>query len=101
MNGKLLASESYQLPSTHPALADHFPGNPVIPAALLLDEITNRFRQLIGPQTPFHFLQVKFLRPAIPDHVYSLEFSQVSQRRFVATLGLDESTLKAVIITDA
>lgn len=35
--------------SAHPALSGHFPGNPVVPGALLLDEVLHAIEALHGP----------------------------------------------------
>ncbi|HUE18378.1 MAG TPA: hypothetical protein VMQ63_01290 [Stellaceae bacterium] len=52
----------------HPALAGHFPGNPIVPGAILLDEIVQAIaaaerRDELGG---FEILAAKFLRPVRP-----------------------------------
>ena len=42
----------------HPAAQGHFPGNPIIPGAVLLDEVLG--------VAAFEILSVKFLRPVRP-----------------------------------
>ncbi len=37
-----MAALMLQFAASHPCGAGHFPGNPVIPGALLLDEVLNR-----------------------------------------------------------
>ena len=57
---------SFSVPGTHPCLPGHFPGNPVIPGVLLLDEAL----ALIAPQLPgtvAGVASVKFLLPVLPD----------------------------------
>ncbi len=50
----------------HPALAGHFPGNPLIPGALLLDEVLHAIEQAQSATPPqaWQIEVVKFLRPA-------------------------------------
>ena len=50
----------------HPALAGHFPGNPLIPGALLLDEVLHAIEQAERAARPqaWQIDVVKFLRPA-------------------------------------
>lgn len=38
----------FAVPPDHPSLAGHFPGNPVVPGVLLLDEIIHRVAAACG-----------------------------------------------------
>ncbi len=49
-------------PVDHPAAAGHFPGNPIVPGALLLD----RALRAIGLTAPVEIRHAKFLRPVRP-----------------------------------
>jgi len=46
----------------HPTAAGHFPGNPIIPGALLLDHAL----RVIGAAAPVEIQVAKFLRPIRP-----------------------------------
>jgi len=46
----------------HPTAAGHFPGNPIIPGALLLDHAL----RAIGAAAPVEIQVAKFLRPVRP-----------------------------------
>ena len=48
-----------QVPDGHPTAAGHFPGRPIVPGAVLLDEVA---AILAGPG-PLTFRAVKFLAP--------------------------------------
>jgi 3-hydroxyacyl-[acyl-carrier-protein] dehydratase len=48
-----------EVPENHPTAGGHFPGHPIVPGALLLDEVA---RLLAGPG-PLTFRAVKFLAP--------------------------------------
>ena len=54
------------IPATHPALPGHFPGHPIVPGVLLLDEVMAATLQLSG-QEIIGLQQVKFLSPLLPD----------------------------------
>jgi 3-hydroxyacyl-[acyl-carrier-protein] dehydratase len=51
----------------HPTAAGHFPGNPIIPGAVLLDEVLATIAAARGaPATPCEIKSVKFLLPVRP-----------------------------------
>lgn len=54
-------------PVDHPTAAGHFPGNPIIPGAVLLDEVLRAIAASEGVQFgPCHIRSAKFLRPVRP-----------------------------------
>ncbi len=57
------------IPATHQTAALHFPNLPIVPGALLLDEIAAR----IAGAAPVRFLTVKFIAPI--RHGEALELS--------------------------
>ena len=57
----------------HPASRGHFPGNPIIPGAVLLSETIMAIRP--GSLAPFHILSAKFLHPARPGDRVTMEFA--------------------------
>jgi len=65
------SSREYRFASDHPTGAGHFPGNPIIPGALLLDRVL----QVIGPQAGRRDVRVaKFLRPVRPGDVVTFRW---------------------------
>ena len=51
----------------HPAAQGHFPGNPIIPGAVLLDEVLGAiFASQNRAEAGFEILSVKFLQPVRP-----------------------------------
>jgi len=51
----------------HPALPGHFPGNPVVPAVVLLTEVAAAIEAAMGPQARLTRLpSVKFSAPLAP-----------------------------------
>jgi 3-hydroxyacyl-[acyl-carrier-protein] dehydratase len=50
----------------HPTAAGHFPGNPIIPGALLLDSVIQAISGAESMTTPHEIRAVKFLRPVRP-----------------------------------
>ena len=59
--------------SDHPVFSGHFPGRPVVPGVLLLDEVQHAIESATGlvlVQLPM----AKFLSPAVPGDVLELEY---------------------------
>lgn len=58
--------------SDHPALAGHFPGHPIVPGALLLDEALHA---IDADGTAWHIANLKFHRIVRPGETLRLECS--------------------------
>jgi len=56
------SSREFGFDPDHPTAAGHFPGNPIIPGALMLDHVL----RAIGAQAPATVQVAKFLRPVRP-----------------------------------
>jgi 3-hydroxymyristoyl/3-hydroxydecanoyl-(acyl carrier protein) dehydratase len=56
----------FVVPADHPSLAGHFPGNPIVPAVVLLDRVLAAI-QAQRPCTLQSIPGVKFLQPVRPD----------------------------------
>jgi len=64
MNSAL--SSEFVIPANHPALAGHFPGQPVVPAVVLLDAVLAAIRA--RQACVLHSIPVaKFLHPVLPE----------------------------------
>ena len=59
----------------HPSLPHHFPGNPVVPAVVILNEVA----RLIGENRPGYWIsgirQVKFTAPLRPGQAFTVKLS--------------------------
>lgn len=87
------------LSATHPALAGHFPGNPIIPGVILLDEVLAAAKVIYGKEITLAGLpQVKFLQPLRPSMAFSIEvtgqgnhlkFICAAEEKVIATGRLD------------
>ncbi len=83
------------VPGEHPSLAGHFPGNPIVPAAVILarvlDAVKTRFPEvrLVG------FPAVKFISPLRPDIEFVVSLSQVADKRFQFECAAPDGTLFA------
>lgn len=56
----------FVIPPDHPALPGHFPGNPVVPGVVLLDEVRAAAAAWLGEAPITGLPQVKFVAPLLP-----------------------------------
>ena len=62
----------------HPALAGHFPGAPILPGVLLLDEVVRAIEQASAtPATRWTIGAAKFLKPVLPGEILTLEHASL------------------------
>src|SRR3977135_2550583 len=62
------------VPAEHPALAGHFPGAPILPGVLLLDEMVRAVEQdRSQPGTRWRIGAAKFVKPVRPGETLTLE----------------------------
>lgn len=84
-----MQQENFRIPATHPSLAGHFPGNPVVPGVVVLDAVAAALarrhgRRIVG------FRQVKFIAPLLPEQEAGLELELADERlRFRVMRGSD------------
>ncbi|HEV7489689.1 MAG TPA: hydroxymyristoyl-ACP dehydratase [Rhodanobacteraceae bacterium] len=58
--------EALRIPASHPALAGHFPGNPIVPGVVLLDRISAALERADGEHLA-NIGVVKFMLPLRPE----------------------------------
>jgi len=68
-------TEKFHIAAAHPALPGHFPGNPVVPGVVLLQRVAAAIERAWG-QRVCGLLQVKFLRPLLPEQEAELSIVQ-------------------------
>lgn len=75
----------HAFPIDHPTAAGHFPGNPVIPGAVLLDVV---LRAVYGGESgPCEVRSAKFLHPVRPGDVMSVRWNEGAAIRFDCAVG--------------
>lgn len=60
------AATTFIVPAGHPAFAGHFPGAPVMPGVLLLDEVLRALEPGAVTAVCWHISAAKFLKPVLP-----------------------------------
>jgi 3-hydroxyacyl-[acyl-carrier-protein] dehydratase len=63
----------------HPCLPGHFPGNPVVPAVIILDAVIAALRAAYPAQSFRGVRKIKFLRPLAAEQTFLLEYAQPKQ----------------------
>ncbi|MGH8220473.1 MAG: hydroxymyristoyl-ACP dehydratase [Steroidobacteraceae bacterium] len=72
---------SIRLSKDHPALAGHFPGNPVVPGVLLLERLLEAAEEQFGhPLRVAGLTHVKFPSPLLPEEVARVSFEVTGTR---------------------
>lgn len=69
---------TFRVASDHPSLPGHFPGNPVVPGVVILDEVIGAAERCLG--APLHVVAMpaaKFVAPLLPERVARIELAQV------------------------
>lgn len=70
---------SFRIAPDHPALAGHFPGNPVVPGVVVLDRVA-----ALAESQGVHvtgFAQAKFVAPLLPGEEARVELAASGARR--------------------
>jgi 3-hydroxyacyl-[acyl-carrier-protein] dehydratase len=74
----------------HPALPGHFPGNPIVPAVVLLEKVAAAIEDTFGPQARIVRLPaVKFLAPLAPGERFRIELERQDANQIRFTLVRD------------
>jgi 3-hydroxymyristoyl/3-hydroxydecanoyl-(acyl carrier protein) dehydratase len=64
----------FSIAADHPCLVGHFPGHPVVPGVLLLEQAVAAIEAVQGPLQVLRLPQVKFMRPLLPGESAWVEF---------------------------
>ena len=75
-----MAAAELSFSRDHPATRGHFPGNPIIPGAVLLNEAVQAISTVLDASlSVVHIRSAKFLRPTRPGERVVIEFSRTAQ----------------------
>ena len=65
--------DSFKISAKHPCLAGHFPGNPIVPGVVLLEQLESMIEKHLVDWKVIELIQVKFLSPTLPEQVIEVE----------------------------
>jgi 3-hydroxymyristoyl/3-hydroxydecanoyl-(acyl carrier protein) dehydratase len=87
----------------HPALAGHFPGNPVVPGVVLLTELLRAIERELGWESgPVTVTAVKFMRLLRPNESFTLRLEPLSDREVsFAVLRAQDPIAKGIFRLDS
>ncbi len=81
---------SFVIPPDHPSLAGHFPGRPIVPGVLLLDQVAQAARAAFGLGPPAGLPRAKFAAPVLPGEEVRIALDRRSEARVAFTLTVGE-----------
>ena len=84
---------SFTIQASHPAFNGHFPGNPVVPGVIILDEVINIVKTLKPGLTVDTIPMVKFTHPLLADQEVSVEIKEKSETAISFICSYNETKL--------
>lgn len=92
--------KALSIPMDHPAFSGHFPGTPIVPGVVLLDEVMYAIVTDTGlPATDWQLSSIKFLSPLKPGESVTIEHEQSANGAIkfeVLCAGLDKNNRQIV-----
>ena len=77
----------------HPSLAGHFPGNPVVPGVVILEQVFSALRELNGPCRVTRVSVAKFVMPLRPGQPFSIDITPGSAGRAKFSCTIDDQPI--------
>lgn len=81
------------IPATHPCFAGHFPGNPIVPGVVLLDEVQAAARRVWGLSAPTALPNVKFLASVLPDQSFEMVLTRTGLDSYSFRIEVQEKSV--------
>jgi 3-hydroxymyristoyl/3-hydroxydecanoyl-(acyl carrier protein) dehydratase len=70
----------FSIPSDHPSLPGHFPGRPIVPGVVVLEQVLAAIESSHGVLGALRLPQVKFLQPLLPGEIADIVLTGESPR---------------------
>jgi 3-hydroxymyristoyl/3-hydroxydecanoyl-(acyl carrier protein) dehydratase len=88
------------IPADHAAFAGHFPGNPIVPGVVLLDESLHSIATaLAAPVAQCTIVAAKFLSAAHPGESLQLHFEHGDQQRVSFTIHAADRRIATGVVS--
>ncbi|ULU26315.1 hydroxymyristoyl-ACP dehydratase [Dyella terrae] len=70
---------AFRVTADHPSLPGHFPGSPLVPGVMLLEQVALALRAWRGERLA-RVLEAKFVAPLLPDHEAKITLTDANGR---------------------
>lgn len=82
---------TWPVPADHPVFAGHFPGRPIVPGVVLLDEALRCTESLLAtPATGWQIANAKFLSPVGPGEILNIRVERTPRGNYSFTIRAGE-----------
>jgi len=89
----------FSIPSDHPCLPGHFPGRPLVPGVVLLEQVLRAVAADQGRAVgALRLPQVKFMAPLLPDEVARIELDGQAPRWKFRVLRDDQVLVRGELV---
>lgn len=88
-----------KIAANHPSLKGHFPGNPIAPGSLILEEVILALNQTDSSLKVNGFPTVTFSKWLRPECSFRIEFERKSKEHIHFTCRADEQVLCVGVVT--
>lgn len=72
----------FSIAHDHPSLPGHFPGRPVVPGVVVLEQVLAAIESAHGPLSGLCLPQVKFARPLLPGQAATIALEPRAEGRW-------------------
>ena len=91
---------TWQVPADHPAFAGHFPGHPIVPGVVLLDEALRCTESLLAaPAAAWQIAQAKFLSPVGPGETLRIRIERSPRGNYNFSIHAGERAVASGSLT--
>jgi 3-hydroxymyristoyl/3-hydroxydecanoyl-(acyl carrier protein) dehydratase len=90
---------TFTISSTHPSLEGHFPGNPVVPGVVILDEVINIIKSIKPGFTITAIPTVKFIQPLLAEQTVNVEVNEKNETAISFSCSHNDKKLVAGQLT--
>jgi 3-hydroxyacyl-[acyl-carrier-protein] dehydratase len=92
--------QAVRIDTGHPALPGHFPGHPLVPGVVLLEQVALALRAWRGLRLA-RVMEAKFVAPLLPDHAAMLRLTEAGAGRFRFEVRRDGGLLARGLVEGA
>lgn len=73
-----MTSLDFIISNNHPSIPGHFPGNPIVPGAVIIENVIEKFYKLGGSKEVVSLPTVKFIKPIAANQKIVVCFRNIS-----------------------